>query len=465
MNTQPAIRYVIPLLLLLSTPTIAPAAQVMLPGTTPLADWWHGCSPTAAGMLVGYYDINGYQGRYYGDLVPGGVSESTMVGTADHRRGDDDWYPGENYPYPTTRLARTIASREHIEDYWESYKSTTPDEDLIAARGIRSAAHEPNSLADFMGTSQNGVSDGGTYFWPMGSGRTTTTDLYNFEVPGQTTPLHEKSGAYGVFEYLRYAGYEDAASVGTARIYNQETNNTIGATGGGFTFDGFQAEIDAGRPVLVHVTGHTMLGVGYDADAGTITVHNTWTYIGGGIGTMNWGGHYGPETMVMESVTVVELDTAYGAAMAEGGTARFEYLADGSSLAGGAADGLTGPALTSGLLVDHLDGGEDDWLSIKYFYCDEELAEAGIADELDLRLFLWDDLADSWLMGGDGLFHLGLPQGGLGDFGLCPDENYAWINVDDRASWRLAAIPEPATLGLLSLGGLAILRRRKGMRS
>jgi hypothetical protein len=169
--------------------------------------------------------------------------------------------------------------------------------------------------------------------------------------------------------------------------------------------------------------------------------------------------------MVLESVTVVELDAAYGEAMAEGGTARFEYLADGSSLAGGAADSLIGAALTSGLLVDDIHGGEDGWLSMKYFYCDEELAEAGIADELDLRLFLWDDQADSWRMGGDGLFHLGSPQGGLGDFGLCPDENYAWINVDDQASWRLVAVPEPATLGLLLAGGLAILRSRKGMRS
>jgi hypothetical protein len=36
----------------------------------PNYDWWYGCSPTATGMMVGYYDNKGYP-----NLVPGGLAE------------------------------------------------------------------------------------------------------------------------------------------------------------------------------------------------------------------------------------------------------------------------------------------------------------------------------------------------------------------------------------------------------
>ena len=38
----------------------------------PAYDWWYGCSPTSAGMMMGYYDRNGYGGLSYANLVRGG---------------------------------------------------------------------------------------------------------------------------------------------------------------------------------------------------------------------------------------------------------------------------------------------------------------------------------------------------------------------------------------------------------
>jgi hypothetical protein len=38
----------------------------------PAYNWHHGCGPTAAGMIFGYYD-----GRGYDDLVPGSASTQT----------------------------------------------------------------------------------------------------------------------------------------------------------------------------------------------------------------------------------------------------------------------------------------------------------------------------------------------------------------------------------------------------
>ncbi|MDY7002187.1 MAG: hypothetical protein SVS15_10460, partial [Thermodesulfobacteriota bacterium] len=43
-------------------------------------DWWHGCSPTSAGMMMGYYDREGYGGLSYNNLVPGVTAESSTYG-------------------------------------------------------------------------------------------------------------------------------------------------------------------------------------------------------------------------------------------------------------------------------------------------------------------------------------------------------------------------------------------------
>ena len=87
-----------------------------------------------------------------------------------------------------------------------------------------------------------------------------------------------------------------------------------------FTFVDYKAEIDAGRPVLIHVAGHTMLGYGYDETGGsqTVNIYNTW-WEGGD--TMDWGGEY--YGMPMYMVTCLELtdgDFEPGPSVPEPGT-------------------------------------------------------------------------------------------------------------------------------------------------
>jgi hypothetical protein len=88
---------------------------------------------------------------------------------------------------------------------------------------------------------------------------------------------------YGMWEYFVYAGYNvSRTNFWTQAIYNSQTMPL------GFTFDDYKAEIDAGRVVMLHVTGHTMFGYGYDPD-GTVYLHDTWN---AGQKTMMWGGSY-----------------------------------------------------------------------------------------------------------------------------------------------------------------------------
>lgn len=244
-------------------------------GNAPDYDWWYGCSPTSAGMMMGYYDKNGYQGFRYDNLVPGGTAE------LDTFTGSPGWSALAN---------NVIASQGHVDDFYkggmdggyghfgDDNPATTP-------------WHSFNSLADFMGTSQDSVGNpnGATTFWYYRDGaKFTAQDALDEGVSN-------KDGMYGILEYLQYAGYN------AAQIYTQETDNqkTDKWTSNGFSFNDYKAEIDAGRVVMIQVKGHSMFGYGYGNNQ-LVYLHDTWNL---GQDQMTWGGSY--SGMAMWGVVVL----------------------------------------------------------------------------------------------------------------------------------------------------------------
>lgn len=228
----------------------------------PAYDWWYGCAPTSVGMMMGYYDINGYGGLRYDNLVPGGVAELNTFGNSG------------------ALANQIIASSGHISDFYGGGYSASGDD-------VAPPYHSFNSLADFMGTSQDSVgnSNGSTTFYNYTDGsRFTCNDAVSLGIT-------EKSGMYGIYEYVTYTGYE----VNT--LYNQYTDNQKSA---GFSLTDFQNEIDNNRTVVLHVEGHSMFGYGYDGD--TIYFHDTWD---ANPHTMTWGTSY--SGMPLYAVTVMEL--------------------------------------------------------------------------------------------------------------------------------------------------------------
>ena len=285
--------------------TVGVAVQGVGSLTAPNYDWWYGCSPTSAGMMMGYYDINGYAGLDYDNLVPGGVAEMNTFGN------------------PSALANSAIASSGHIADFWvaygESEDTSVPPNPPYEYADPMAQNHSFDCLADFMGTSQDDILtaagylegdndnvDGGTTFVFFNDGsKTRPADLAG-------TGWDIADGMFGMGEYVSYAGY------GASELYTQLTEN-MGLTYG-FTFAEFMTEIDNGRPVLVHVEGHTMLGYGYDDTAAPIIlVYDTWDGTGSSSGTsllpealgaavdlapgddgenpgwMLWGGAYGNE--------------------------------------------------------------------------------------------------------------------------------------------------------------------------
>jgi len=241
-------------------------APVVLGNTANYA-WWYGCSPTSAGMMMGYYDRNVYQGNTYPNLVPGGVAEATT-------------YAG----VPPFLANNAIASAGHIADFYK-----TPPGYGGSGDDNVPATHSFNCLADFMGTSQDNLPTGGApvtnvnggttfYYWTNGAPFTAADALaYN---------VWQADGMYGIGEYVKYCGY-DYKTLYTQHIYVSSSSFPLG-----FTYPQYQAEIDAGRPVLIQVEGHTMLGYGYDAANNLVDVYDTWAPNGQNPGTMTWGGAY-----------------------------------------------------------------------------------------------------------------------------------------------------------------------------
>jgi hypothetical protein len=229
-------------------------------------DWYHGCSPTSAGMLAGYYDIHGYGGLSYDNLLPGAVAESNTFASGSHA------------------IENVIASSGHINDFYRGGTGASDDD-------LTSGLHEFDSLADFMGTSQDSVDN------PNGS------TIFTFYTDG--TPLYgsifttddnrDRSGMYGIWEYFNYRGYNLEGP--GQNFYNQYIEGYDGALGG-FSFDDYKLEINSGRPVLVHIEGHSMFGYGYEGD--DILFHDTWS---SGEHRMTWGGEYSGDPLM--GVTVV----------------------------------------------------------------------------------------------------------------------------------------------------------------
>ena len=254
---------------------------------TPDYRWWYGCTPTSAGMMVGYYDYNGYGGLVYPNLVPGGRAELTTYPTG--------------APAGTYRAQAAIASDDHIADYWTGIGNSGDD---TCSGNLTTCHGGGDCLADFMGTSQDmawlfpacdglGIpdpvnSDGGTQIWNYNNGDQLTAET----IDGWGNCYYETSGMYGIGEYVQYAGYNYV----TGSLYNQFIYGyyydvvKLDWFWKGFSYNDFKTEIDAGRPVIIQLQGHSMFGYGY-SDPNTVYIYDTWDPHTAA--TMTWGSSYG----------------------------------------------------------------------------------------------------------------------------------------------------------------------------
>ncbi|MFH2039755.1 MAG: family 16 glycoside hydrolase, partial [Chloroflexota bacterium] len=259
--------------------------------TVPTYNWVFGCSAVSGAMIAGYYDRNGYPNMYTGPTASG-VMPLT----------DTSW-PTWNDGYETYPNNPLVASHQgvdgrtikgSIDDYWVKYQSTLKDPYITG--GWTRHTWE-SAIGDYMKTSQSAYTnkDGSTRFFNYTDSASKLTCAVMV-----TNNVFMKDGTYGIKLFYEKKGYS------VTDCYSQQTDNKIA---GGFSLADFKAEINAGHPVMLHLAGHSIVGVGYRGSTPTdklIYIHDTWH--SSGDQTMTWGGSY--SGMVLESVSIVTLQSA-----------------------------------------------------------------------------------------------------------------------------------------------------------
>ncbi|MDD5454914.1 MAG: hypothetical protein PHW62_05410, partial [Candidatus Ratteibacteria bacterium] len=195
-------------------------------------------------------------------------------------------------PLSATHLGKDgLAVRGHVDDYWVAVESEA-DDPWIGPPGWPEHT-KGDCTGDYMGTNQSSLGniDGSTIFYFDGTG----SPLYDY-TGGEPAVM---DGCHGLRLFVESRGY----SVETNGNFSQLIYpNPIYGNTTGFTFADFKSEIDAGRPVLIQIEWHTMLGYGYSETGEKIYIHNTWDYSDH---EMTWGGSY--SGMRHYGVTVIEL--------------------------------------------------------------------------------------------------------------------------------------------------------------
>lgn len=113
---------------------------------------------------------------------------------------------------------------------------------------------------------------------------------------------------------------------------------------------------------------------------------------------------------------------------------------------------------------------QEQFIRIEFAYDESELSALGLT-EADLAPYWWDADRDAWVVGGTTiagetgagtLATLPDHENGVGYYGVDTESNVIWANVNHASMYGIGNVPEPATVGLLALGGgLVVLRRRR----
>lgn len=256
-----------------------PDGDVVLANALPEAEYMYGCTPTAVAMILGYYDLYGYRGTDLPNMIEGDV-DSKSRGT------DGNAYNMNAFDTALGRATATesFVSRFHARDG----KETTPKQELTYAFKSDNRTLDTDvwdCIADYLGTGQ---------FW-RGNENLSTTVTY-----GSLEELYENDCEIEIKDgsTKRTVRYVDTSMLHGLNLYVQSRGYAldgeitgcylVDVVGGSFTFADYMREIDAGRPVMISVQGHSMAGYGYNEETQEIIFDDC--YVSGR--RMKWNGTY-----------------------------------------------------------------------------------------------------------------------------------------------------------------------------
>ncbi|MFH1614211.1 MAG: C39 family peptidase [Planctomycetota bacterium] len=275
----------------------------------PTSTWTFGSAPTAAGIILGYYDRMNYPSIYDGNTNAGDAP------LFDLGQGSDP----EN---PFSWACGLVASANgfdnhtgsgHVDDYWLQYGATGLDpwdpNDPCQPNNTRN--HD--CIADYMGSNQwrwdynldgvtDNVSDGATMFFFPSDG----SKLYDFIPPDMNQvwdpclpipkDMNQAAGCHGMRQFVeKYVNTNVGPTVDPNYVVEENYNQYImgyADPGIGFTFADYKDQIDNGYPVMIHFKGqygHSSVGVGYQDANQIVYIHDTWD---NDVHEFVWGDYY-----------------------------------------------------------------------------------------------------------------------------------------------------------------------------
>lgn len=155
----------------LSLEEFSPQPGPVLIQDVPAYDWYHGCAPTAAGMIIGFWDQQGFP-----DLFDVNTFEASLL---------------------TPNVQDHISSPNHN----AKYDPTPDDPDLPIP--------EPTGIADFMGTSVDPLEYGFTYISNLVDGFEGYANLRGYDVNSSTLTNYEDNTPAGS-QWMTYVNEIDA---------------------------------------------------------------------------------------------------------------------------------------------------------------------------------------------------------------------------------------------------------------
>lgn len=266
----------------------------------PAFDQSFGAFATAGAMIAGYYDRNGYDLMYTGPTNNGVMPMDNTVWGRYQINGED---LGQCPLIASRNGLDGRGTRGHVDDYWIKAGSAGPD----PYDANNWDEHAPDCVGDYMKSSKwfgsvfKDYNKDGSAIYNLRTDGSPTTAAW---LEATTRNLYD--AGYGLKLFYESRGYT------VPTMYNQYILGAPGTTSGlGFTLAQYKAEIDAGRPVIIHLqltpgldVYHVMVGIGYDASAPSTI------YVNDGINhathSMTWGGTYN-STFDHIAVTVVTL--------------------------------------------------------------------------------------------------------------------------------------------------------------
>jgi hypothetical protein len=252
----------------------------------PCYDWSFGCTATASSMFAGYYDNYGADNIYIGPENGGLQPMSNAVWNTQASANGTS-----NIPVAASFIGvdgRTV--KGHREDYW-----VAPDDESDPYFG-NWTEHDYNvgqrATGDFMGTNQ----------WNKWGNIDSSTSLWAYMAPSGGMLIDKadevsppaRDGIHGIRLFFESIGYDvDMNYTQLVDGWIDPDDTAAGAVTGGYTFAKYKASIDAGRPVMIGLDNHSVLGYGYDDSTTppTVYIRSTWynNLYTPGSETMPWG--------------------------------------------------------------------------------------------------------------------------------------------------------------------------------